>query len=201
MDTAVGYLKLLKDRAANYQKQLSRIERQNKTGNGKAAKKGIFGPVIRRITEHGGGNASDLKCNNEKNSGAAQMKNLTETLLACDEDIEQNCHHSYMPETNSVDISTCSAAIKTFRGLVESCLKKAGIEACSCWESKLLATEANVIKKCDCKLVLNRAYSVMCILVSSTAKKFAKALKKCTASFGKCRKYEDDVSMALHACK
>ena len=33
IDTAVGYLRLLKDRVANFEKQNARIKRQNKTGS------------------------------------------------------------------------------------------------------------------------------------------------------------------------
>ena len=42
---------------------------------------------------------------------------------------------------------------------------------------------------------------IVFFIVSKTAKTFAKALKKCTDTFGKCRKYEDDVGTAINACK
>merc|ERR1711974_314599 len=45
IDEAVSYLKLLKDKVANFEKQNARITRQNKTGSGKSGKKGLFGPV------------------------------------------------------------------------------------------------------------------------------------------------------------
>ena len=38
-------------------------------------------------------------------------------------------------------------------------------------------------------------------VVSDHAKAVAKSVKKCTSAFSKCRKYEDDVGKALHACK
>ena len=37
--------------------------------------------------------------------------------------------------------------------------------------------------------------------VSDHAKAVAKSVKQCTSAFSKCRKYEDDVGKALHACK
>merc|ERR1719195_112093 len=83
IDTAISYLKLLKDRVANFDKQNARIARQNKTAMGKQGKKGLFGRAIRRITEHGGGNASSLTCNGKQNAGAAQLQNITDTLLKC----------------------------------------------------------------------------------------------------------------------
>merc|ERR1711923_496096 len=88
IDNAIGYLKLLKDKVSNFDKQASRMKRQNKTGKGKAGKKGLFGPVLRRITLVGGGNTSDLTCNGEKNFGASQLNNLTETLLKCEASIK-----------------------------------------------------------------------------------------------------------------
>merc|ERR1712154_546402 len=57
--------------------------------------------------------------------------------------------------------------------------------ACSCWEDKEIASASKTIKACD---------------LSTKAKAFAKSLKKCTNAFGKCRKYEDAVSSALHNC-
>ena len=39
------------------------------------------------------------------------------------------------------------------------------------------------------------------LAVSGHAKAVAKSFKRCTSVFGKCRKYEDDVGKALHACK
>ena len=37
--------------------------------------------------------------------------------------------------------------------------------------------------------------------VSDHAKAVAKGIKVCTSAFSKCRKYEDDVGNAIHACK
>ena len=37
--------------------------------------------------------------------------------------------------------------------------------------------------------------------VSDHAKAVAKSIKSCLSAFAKCRKYEDDVGKAIHACK
>merc|ERR1719350_1600402 len=185
IDTAIGYLKMLKDKVANFEKQDARITKQNKTGGSKSGKKGIFGPVIRRINENGGGNSSNLTCNGKKNSGAAQLTNLTETLLKCEDEIKNNCDPSNLPLPNITEVNTCKTAISTFKSKTGECLKKTGSAACTCWADATIASTAKTVKTCD---------------LSSNAKKFAKALKNCTSAFGKCRKYEDDVSTALHAC-
>ena len=151
IDDAVSYLKLLKDRVANHEKQNARITRQNKTGSGKSGKKGVFGPVVRRIVENGGGNASDLTCNGKKNSGAAQLTNLTETLLKCEDEIKNACDPSNLPQPNMTEVSTCTEAIATFKTKTTECIKKTGAEACTCWDDATIASTAATIRKCDCK--------------------------------------------------
>merc|ERR1712223_2330254 len=185
IDTAVSYLKLLKDRVANHEKQNARITRQNKTGTGKSGKKGLFGPVVIRIVENGGGNASNLTCNGADNAGSAQLTNLTETLLKCEDEIKNACDPSNLPQPNMTEVATCEEAIATFKNKTGDCIKKTGSAACTCWDDETIASSAATIKKCD---------------LSSKSKEFAKALKVCTNAFGKCRKYEDDVGSAIHAC-
>ena len=151
IDEAVSYLRLLKDRVANYEKQNARITRQNKTGSGKSGKKGLFGPVVRRIVENGGGNASNLTCNGKKNSGAAQLTNLTETLLKCEDEIKNACDPSNLPQPNMTEIAACNEAITIFKSKTGECIKKTGAEACTCWDDATIASSAATIKKCDCK--------------------------------------------------
>ena len=151
IDTAISYLKLLKDRVANFDKQNSRISRQNKTATGKEGKKGLFGPVIRRITEHGGGNASNLTCHSKKNAGATQLQNLTDTLLKCEDEIQKACAPSNLPQPNMTEVVKCDAAITTFKSKSNACIKKSGSEACSCWEDKEIESASKTIKTCDCK--------------------------------------------------
>ena len=151
IDTAIGYLKMLKDKVANFEKQDARITKQNKTGGSKSGKKGLFGPVIRRINENGGGNSSNLTCNGKKNDGAAQLTNLTETLLKCEDEIKNNCDPSNLPLPNITEVTTCKTAISTFKNETGICLKKTGSAACTCWAGATLASTAKTIKTCDCK--------------------------------------------------
>ena len=151
IDDAVAFLKLLKDRAANHEKQHARVQRQNKTGMGKAGKKGLFGPVVRRIVENGGGNASDLKCNGATNAGSKQLTNLTETLLKCEDEIHDACHPTNLPQTNMTEVKICNEAIDYFKTTTAKCIKLTGAEACACWTDETLIRDAAIIKKCDCR--------------------------------------------------
>ena len=151
IDEAVSYLKLLKDRVANFEKQDARITRQNKTGSGKSGKKGLFGPLVRRITENGGGNSSNLTCNGAINSGADQLTNLTTTLLKCEDEIKAACDPSNLPQPNMTEVTICNTAITTFKNKTGECIKKTGSEACTCWDDTTIASTAATIKTCDCK--------------------------------------------------
>merc|ERR1712130_777105 len=65
----------------NYKKQSLRIKGQKDLADKKKVKKGLFSPVLNQLVSAGGGNKSALACAGSSNSsGAAQLKNLTETL-------------------------------------------------------------------------------------------------------------------------
>merc|ERR1712079_421692 len=88
----------MKDKVSNFFKQKTRIGKYNDTSNNKAGKKGIFGPILNRIREAGGGNSSNLKCNgNNSSPGAKQLKNLTESLFKCEENINKSCNADIAP--------------------------------------------------------------------------------------------------------
>ena len=105
VDTAVSYLKVLKDKIGNFDKQLNRMKTQNKTGKSKAGKKGIFGPIMRRLIKAGGGNASSLTCGGSTNSsGAQKMTNLTTSLLECETNIKTACDTTNLPQPNMTKV-------------------------------------------------------------------------------------------------
>merc|ERR1711923_21652 len=185
INNAMSYMKLMKDRVANFLAQKSRIAAFNKTSGNKAGKKGLFGPILNRIREAGGGNSSNLKCNgNATNAGAAQLKNLTTLLFACEENINKSCN-AELPPINNTKHELCDKAMTAFSALTKECIGKSGEAACKCWTNSTLEFSANAVKKCDIK---------------DDNKKMTAAKKKCTTAFGKCRKTEDDVSTALSAC-
>jgi len=185
INKAMSYMKLMKDRVANFIAQKSRIEAFNKTSGKKHGKKGLFGPILNRIREAGGGNSSNLKCNgNATNAGAAQLKNLTTLLFACEANINKSCNAD-LPPINTTKHELCDKAMTAFSALTKECIGKSGEAACKCWTNSSLEFSANAVKKCDIK---------------DDNKKMTAAKKKCTTAFGKCRKTEDDVSTALSAC-
>jgi len=185
IDNAMQYMKVMKDKVASFFKQQTRIGKYNDTSNNKAGKKGIFGPILNRIREAGGGNSSNLKCNgNNSSPGAKQLKNLTESLFACEENINKSCNAD-LPPINSTELKLCDFAMNAFSNMTKECIGKKSEEACKCWTNSSLTFTFNAVKKCD---------------ISEDNKKMTAAKKKCTNAFGKCRKLEDDVSIALSAC-
>lgn len=183
---AVGYMKTMKDKVVNYLKQNDRISKQNSTGEKKNNKKDVFKPAINRLTEAGGGNASALACGGDiTNAGAAQMKNLTETLMKCSDEVKKACDPTALPQPDMAAVAVCVAAMSTFETEVEKCRKLTGAEACTCWASDALSTSAVTIKSCS---------------LADEAKAMADALSTCRSSFGTCRKYEDDIGNIIHSC-
>merc|ERR1712066_1188279 len=185
INTAMSYMKIMKDRVSNFLRQKTRIGKFQTTAGNKAGKKGLFGPILNRIREAGGGNSSNLKCNgNSSLPGAAQLKNLTTLLAACEGNINTSCVGS-LPTINKTEHDLCETAMNAFAALTKDCQKKTGAEACSCWTNSTLEFTVKAVKKCD---------------VSAENKLMTAAKKKCTEAFGKCRKIEDEVSPALSAC-
>merc|ERR1719483_379773 len=192
IDNAMKYMQTMKLKVSNFLVQKKRIEKYNTTAGNKAGKKGLFGPILNRIREAGGGNSSNLKCNGDNSTagagtnaaGAKQFMNLTVSLKKCENNINTSCS-SDLPALNATHMALCEVAMNAFKNLTDTCIKLTGTAACTCWESDGFTFTAKAVKKCDLK---------------STNSKMTAAKKKCTTAFGKCRKLEDDVSTALSAC-
>ena len=104
INTAMKYMKIMKDRVSNFLKQKTRITKYNETSGNKAGKKGLFGPILNRIREAGGGNSSNLKCNGDNSSsGATQLKNLTSLLILCEDNINTSCNAN-LPVINTTSL-------------------------------------------------------------------------------------------------
>ena len=103
VQTAVTYMKLLKDKVGNYIKQKSRLERQKSTADKKAAKKSLFKSTLNRLVDASGGNASKPTCGGAASgSGVDQIKNLTNTLKECEAEIEDSC--ADLPPLNMTEV-------------------------------------------------------------------------------------------------
>merc|ERR1712241_553644 len=192
-DNSISIMKIWKDPVANYDKQRTRMKRQNETGGKKSGKKGAFGAITQRLVEAGGGNKSAPSCaGSTTNDGAMQLANLTATLDKCEDDIPAACDPSNFPQPNMTFIDMCDALVAEFKTEAGKCLnqsvggyKQAAATACDCWTATALNELAVKAKNCKAK---------------DEAGAIATALKTCTTAFGKCRKFEDDASTALAAC-
>merc|ERR1711923_109646 len=84
IDNAVTYMKQLKLAVKNFGKQYNRILTNAKQSSGKSSKNDEFTPYLTKLRETGGGNASNLTCNGEKNQGATNLKTLYDNLATCE---------------------------------------------------------------------------------------------------------------------
>merc|ERR1739844_638171 len=188
VDIAVKAMKMLKDKVANFEKQDKRISTKKEKGGKKSAKQDDFKPTLLRLADAAGGNLSAPVCSGSSNStGAAQMLNLSMTLEKCDEDIHAVCDQSNLPAPNATEISECKAAIEIFKTYTDTCIALEGSAACDCWTPSANVTAAMaVVTKCD---------------HSENNDAMKKAPNSCKKTFGKCRKYEDDVADIIFACE
>merc|ERR1719412_132905 len=184
---AMKYLKMQKDKVANYLRQKARIEARNKTAGNKSGKKGLFGPALRRLADAGGGNKSNLSCAGSTTSaGAIQMKNISDFLKGCSKRIHAACNPSTLPvPSNLTKVAECNTAMTSFASKVASCVKLSGSSACTCWASSDFSKYAKVIQNCSLKTETDAMKTSMNL---------------CKGNFSVCRKYEDDVVTAISSC-
>jgi len=172
----------------NYKKQSLRIKGQKDLADKKKVKKGLFSPVLNQLVSAGGGNKSALACAGSSNSsGAAQLKNLTETLDACMKNINTSCNMEDFPKPNATLVSKCDNATADFEKEAEKCRKlsknSTSADACNCWNGMKNASDAVV----GCSR-------------TDEQEKIKNATKKCKEAFSKCRKFEDDAVSILKSC-
>ena len=150
--------------------------------------------MIWKLVMQGGGDRSNLACAGSRTSaGARQLSNLTETLYSCQSDIYRNCDLSNWPQTNMTFISECAELVSKFNAGAGECLGKvvgsqttSNADACSCWDSFSLSKTVESVRMCK---------------ASTAADLVTAAVKNCSATFMKCRKYEDDAITTLMSCK
>jgi len=173
---------------SNYKKQSARIKGQKDLADKKKGKKGLFGPVLNQLISAGGGNKSALTCAGSSNSsGAAQLKNLTETLEACEMNVNASCNMDDFPKPNATLVEKCDNATATFEVEAEKCRKlskeSTSADACTCWNG-----------------MANVSAAVVGCSRTDEQDKIKEATKKCKSAFGKCRKFEDDAVSILKSC-
>ena len=125
LEQSLTAMKMWKDVISNFEKQRKRMEKQNVTGGNKSGKKGVFAPTARRLVDLGGGNKSELSCaGRTDNNGALQLKNLTDTLFDCEDDVHKACDPANFPQPNMTFISMCDDVVTKFKAGAKECLDK-----------------------------------------------------------------------------
>merc|ERR1711953_591851 len=185
IDNAVTYMKQLKLAVKNFGKQYNRILTNAKQSSGKSSKNDEFTPYLTKLRETGGGNASNMTCNGQKNQGAINLQTLYNNLATCETIITATCHEGNMPDVNMTFLDACKATMDNFTAKANEAIKAKGSAACVIWESAEMAEMSGMLKGC----------SVKSLESSHTAAK-----KACTGNFSYCRQEEDKVSKIVHAC-
>ena len=190
IDMAVSMMKLRKDKVTNYLVQSKRIAAKAKTASRKLGKSSVFQSALHTLISSGGGNASAMTCGSSTtNTGAQQMTDLVMVLQSCQDDITAVCDPSALPEVNMDEMTVCKDAMARFDIYTTKCSNSkpplTGAAACACWEDDSIAADVATIRGCD---------------ISKNNTAMVKAVANCKAAFGKCRKTEDAVSSAIHAC-
>merc|ERR1712020_834939 len=144
---------------------------QSGTGDSKSGKKGEFKSAAQKLISVGGGNKSALSCAGATdNAGSAQMKNLTDVLLACEDNIHMACNATNFEAVNNTKLEACKVVADDFKTGAGVCLgKSVGADkttvddACACWTNATFDATVQAAKECK---------------FADEAKAFAEDLKK-----------------------
>merc|ERR1712223_384344 len=146
IDNAVTYMKQLKLAVKNFGKQYNRILTNAKQSSGKSSKNDEFTPYLTKLRETGGGNASNMTCNGQKNQGAINLQTLYNNLATCETIINATCHEDNMPF-----LDACKATMDNFTAKANEAIKAKGSAACVIWESAEMAEMSGMLKGCSVK--------------------------------------------------
>merc|ERR1711971_362177 len=177
LESAVKSMRKLEKVVANFDKQMIRVEKQAQIAAKKGDKKAVFGPTALKLIDVGGGNESALTCAGSSDSaGAKQLKNLTDTLMLCETEVNKTCKMD-IPKPNATLITACNTSTKAFRKMAEECFSKSkedtAMDACTCWTNADLAKLGDSVADCKIKEV---------------------------GTVAKGRKFEDDAVSIISAC-
>merc|ERR1711990_371773 len=191
LHTAMTVMKVWKDVVSNFWRQHTRMEKFNTTGGSKNGKGGVFKSAAHKLLTVGGGNKTNLKCSGvNNNTGAAQLKNLTNFLFSCEASVHKVCNlTNFNKLANGTKLKACYKTATTFETLAQDCLDDviddSTDDACSCWQKKSLANATAAAKLCK---------------FNKEAAAYGVALRHCRNAFAKCRKYEDAVPEIISVC-
>merc|ERR1712088_720543 len=191
LHTAVTVMKVWKDVVSNFWRQHTRMEKFNTTGGSKNGKGGVFKSAAHKLLTVGGGNKTNLKCSGvNNNTGAAQLKNLTNFLFSCEASVHKVCNlTNFNKLANATKLKACYKTATTFETLAQDCLDDviddSTDDACACWQKSSLANATTAAKLCK---------------FNKEAAAYGVALRHCRNAFAKCRKYEDAVPEIISVC-
>ena len=211
--SAVLGMKKFKDVVGNFERNQARLDKQDcrnasfaqrvkraPCAANREGKKGRFGPVINRIAEAGGGNASAPVCGGSPDTDAAKkMAEITAILMDCESTINASCHPSNLPDIDEKLEARCVADVQMFKTHTTKCIDVSTAEhidvsttehlskACSCWTDESYVNLFANIKDCGA-------------LYKSGADNHTQSVKACKQAFSRCRKFEDSVGSAILAC-
>merc|ERR1712045_1081614 len=191
LHTAVTVMKVWKDVVSNFWRQHTRMGKFNTTGHSKNGKGGVFKSAAHKLLTVGGGNKTNLKCSGvNNNTGAAQLKNLTNFLFSCEASVHKVCNlTNFNSLANATKLKACYKTATTFETLAQDCLDDviddSTDDACACWQKSSLANATAAAKLCK---------------FNKEAAAYGVALRHCRNAFAKCRKYEDAVPEIISVC-
>ena len=178
------YMNIVGNKIKNFNQQKARIERFVKLSQSKGDKKGDFLPLLVKLKESGGGNASALVCSGNSTSPATlRLQAIVASLTSCQDNIKQACETA-LPTVNATLLDTCATDGKAFSDAVDICTrKKFGI--CTCWKDPNLETLNTKLSSCN---------------IAQLNADVTKTQKSCVAAFSECRGLQDEASQVIFNC-
>jgi len=142
------YTNIVSNKIKNFNQQKARIERFVKLSQSKGDKKGDFLPLLVKLKESGGGNASALVCSGNSTSPATlRLQAIVASLTSCQDNIKQACETA-LPTVNATLLDTCATDAKIFSDAVDICTKKTA-DICTCWKDPNLETLNTKFSPCN----------------------------------------------------
>ena len=178
------YTNIVSNKIKNFNQQKARIERFVKLSQSKGDKKGDFLPLLVKLREAGGGNASALVCSGNSTSPATlRLQAIVASLTSCQDNIKQACETA-LPTVNATLLDTCATDAKAFSDAVDICAKKTA-DICTCWKDPKLETLNTKFTPCN---------------IAQLNTDVTTTQKKCIAAFSECRGLQDEASQVIVNC-
>ena len=172
------YMNIVGNKIKNFNQQKARIERFVKLSQSKGDKKGDFLPLLVKLRESGGGNASALVCSGNSTSPATlRLQAIVASLTSCQDNIKQACETA-LPTVNATLLDTCATDAKFFSDAVDICTKKTA-DICTCWKDPNLETLNTKFSPCN---------------IAQLNADVTKTQKSCVTAFSECRGLQDEAS-------